>query len=75
MPKGEEALLTRWSLIKRRPMPQTSPANSDDEGSVSSDDEANTKGLIFGGGSDSSDCISLSDDEEGGSDEEINADN
>ena len=57
------------------PTPQTSPANSDDEGSVSNDNEANTRGLIFGGDSDSSDCNSLSDDEEGESDEEIDADN
>lgn len=75
MPTGKEALLTQWSSIKRRPTPQTSPANSDDEGSVSDDNEANTRGLIFGGDSDSSDCNSLSDDEEGESDEEIDADN
>ena len=75
MPTGKEALLTQWSSIKRRPTPQTSSASSDDEGSVSNADEANTRGLILGGDSDLSDSKSLSDDEEGGSDEEINADN
>ena len=52
MPKGKEALLTQWNSIRRGSTPQISPANSDDEGSDSNDDEASTRGLIFGGDSD-----------------------
>ncbi len=74
MPKGKEALLTQWSSIKRRPTPQTSPVNSDDEGSDSNKDKVNARGLIFGSHSDSSDSKSEPDDEEE-SDEDIDANN
>ena len=75
MPKEIEALPTQWSSIKRRPTPQTSPANSDNKGFISDEDEANTRGLIFWGDSDSSDCNSFSDDEDSESEEETDADN